>query len=338
MPNSIPKTTVNLWRFHMRLALAFILLIAPLHSQSQAADTSAESLRAVVQNGIQFVEAKGVYWIESKKCVSCHRIGNMTWSLLSARSKGLQVSEQLDEWLTWSNEDLLRKNDKGKIVGTGNKTGVVQIILSNALADSDTFSALTKKLTPLLLTSQNEDGSWKPGGQLPSQKRAKEETTQVTTMWIALALVQNTPATKPPAELTKALNYLDGKPEGKSAEWFLARYMLAKQQGQKDTQASTIASLLKFQQDNGGWGWNLNEASDALATGMALYALSQAAPDSRIDSAITRAQEFLVTTQSKDGSWKVNGTKANKRDTPIETSVFWGASWAVLGLAETLPD
>ena len=322
----------------MRFVIAFILLTMLLHSQSKAADTSAESLRAVVQNGIQFVEAKGVYWIESKKCVSCHRIGNMTWSLLSARAKGLQVSEQLDDWLNWSNEDLLRKNDKGTIVGTGNKTGVVQIILSNKLAGSDNYSALTKKLTPLLLTSQSEDGSWKPGGQLPSQKRAKEETTQVTTMWIALALIQNTPATEPPTELTRALDYLRDKPMGKSTEWFLARYMLAKELGQRDVQAATIASLLKFQQDNGGWGWNLDESSDALATGMALYALSQVAPDAVIESAIAKAQKFLATTQLENGSWKVNGTKSNKRDTPIETSIFWGTSWAVLGLAETLPD
>ena len=125
---------------------------------------------------------------------------------------------------------------------------------------------------------------------------------------------------------------------GKSTEWFLARYMLAKELGQRDVQAATIANLLKFQQDNGGWGWNLDESSDALATGMALYALSQVAPDAVIESAIAKAQKFLATTQLENGSWKVNGTKSNKRDTPIETSIFWGTSWAVLGLAETLPD
>ncbi len=321
----------------MRFAvLAFIAWSCHL-SVAGAGDTSTESLRNTIQKGIQYVEAKGIYWIESKKCVSCHRIGNMTWGLLSARDKGLQVSAQLDEWLTWSNEDLLRKNDKGKIVGTGNRSGVVQIIQANALAKTDDYSRFTQQLTPLLLTGQNEDGSWKPGGQLPSQKRAKEETTQVTTMWIALALLQNTPDTEPPAQLTKALAYLRDKPEGKTTEWLVTQYLLATAQQQDDLQSKTMARLLEFQQEDGGWGWNLDEPSDALATGMALYALSQAPSNEKVATAISRAQQLLVKTQSEDGSWQVNGTKTNKRDTPIETSIYWGASWAVLGLSETLP-
>src|SRR6185295_8421742 len=39
-----------------------------------------------------------------------------------------------------------------------------------------------------IVRDQQADGSWKPGGQLPSQKRPKRETQEVSTMWALLAL------------------------------------------------------------------------------------------------------------------------------------------------------
>ncbi len=321
----------------MRQAFAYTFTFILLAPAFLTAATPQETLRSTIQKSIQFVEAKGVYWIESKKCVSCHRIGNMIWSLSAAKQKGLQVSDQLDEWIEWSNTDVQRKKENGKIIGHLNKTGVVQIIQTNALAGTEQTSEFTKTILPLILPDQNEDGSWKPGGQLPSQKRDKAETTQVTTMWIALALLQNTPNTEPPKQLTNALEYIRNLPNGKSAEWYVVRSLLERAQGNDDQAESHIAALVAAQKEDGGWGWNLDEASDALATGMALYALSKANSSKDISDSIANGQQFLVSTQRDDGSWKVNGTKSNKRDAPIETSIYWGATWAVLGLSETLP-
>ena len=323
----------------MRQAVFFIfiftfILLAPAFLN---AANPQETLRSSIQKSIQFIEAKGVYWLESKKCVSCHRIGNMIWSLSAAKQKGLQVSDQLDEWIKWSNTDVQRKKDNGEIIGHLNKTGVVQIIQTNTLAGTERASELTETILPLILSDQNEDGSWKPGGQLPSQKRDKAETTQVTTMWIALALVQKTPNTEPPEQLSKALQYIRDLPNGKSAEWYVVRSLLERAQGNDEQAESQIAALVAAQKEDGGWGWNLEEASDALATGMALYALSKANSSKEVADSIASAHKFLISTQQDDGSWKVNGTKINKRDAPIETSIYWGATWAVLGLSETLP-
>ena len=69
---------------------------------------------------------------------------------------------------------------------------------------------------------------------------------------------------------------------------------------------------------------------------MSVYGLLQAGvpPD---DPSIRKAQRFLVKTQREDGAWAVKGTKANKKDRNQETAEYWGTTWAVLGLTESLP-
>ncbi|MCA9084810.1 MAG: hypothetical protein KDA81_12175, partial [Planctomycetaceae bacterium] len=56
------------------------------------------------------------------------------------------------------------------------------------------------------------------------------------------------------------------------------------------------------------------------------------------DPSIKHGQQFLVNAQRDDGSWTVQGTKANKKDDVEETAVYWGTTWAALGLMASIPD
>ncbi len=60
-------------------------------------------------------------------------------------------------------------------------------------------------------------------------------------------------------------------------------------------------------------------------------------PGARGDAPVARGQQFLVRTQRDDGAWLVHGTKSGKKDREQETAVYWGATWAVLGLTAGLP-
>ncbi|HIF00684.1 MAG TPA: hypothetical protein EYG03_16900 [Planctomycetes bacterium] len=97
----------------------------------------------------------------------------------------------------------------------------------------------------------------------------------------------------------------------------------------------TIDTLLREQNEDGGWGWIRNQESDALATGQVLYALSTHSRESEVTRAVERARTFLVSTQKPDGSWAVKGTKKNKQDKIQETATYWGTCWAVIGLLES---
>ena len=78
----------------------------------------------------------------------------------------------------------------------------------------------------------------------------------------------------------------------------------------------------KLQRADGGWGWRCDEDSDALGTGIALYALAgdQLPPT---HPAISNASRFLLKTQNADGSWSVRGTKQNKKDHVQTTATYW---------------
>jgi hypothetical protein len=78
-------------------------------------------------------------------------------------------------------------------------------------------------------------------------------------------------------------------------------------------------------------------ASDAWATGQALYALAHTSIKPN-DPAILRAHAFLIKTQREDGSWPMTsrpvelGGEGSKSLIPITGA---GSSWAILGLVRS---
>lgn len=303
------------------LLLSLVLAAMPAEAPAR------EELRAAVQRSIPYIEEKGNWWITEKKCVSCHRAGNMAWTLAAARSKGFKVSDRLDEWFAWSIEKSLAKNDQGKINGLGNKEGVAQLLLAREFFPAADRGAAYRQLQDILTRDQQPDGGWKAGGQLPGQKRPAGETALVSSQWIALALSQDA------EQFGKAMQYVASVSTAKSTEWYAAGLLLALRSGDKPMTDELIAALRAQQRDDGGWGWLLGDESDALGTGLALYALLRAGVP-RDDANVARAQHFLLATQRADGAWPVRGTKANKKTNLEETAIYWGTTWATLALVE----
>ncbi|MCA9060181.1 MAG: terpene cyclase/mutase family protein [Planctomycetaceae bacterium] len=309
-----------------------LIMLATAFVGTDGSPSSPEAeVRAAIEHSIPYIEEQGVAWIEAKDCVSCHRTGTMTWSLAAAKQQGFKVSDQLDEWLTWSLDSSLATNDKGKLVGSGNKEGLVQLIMTRAYVDeTDSRREAFSKFAEIMTGDQQTDGSWKPGGQLPSQKRPLEETTAVTTMWITLALTDPLTAAASPDVISNAMQYIRSQPAGVSTEWYAVRLLLARQLDDQKMLAETVEQLQAAQRDDGGWGWLVEEQSDALGTGLALYALLQAGSGDQ--NTIDRAVQFLIASQQPDGSWPVKGTKQKKRDGIEETATYWGTTWAVIAL------
>lgn len=321
----------------------WLLLTVMLGAAPNSPGVTDEQVKQAIERAVPVIETDGVAWIENKKCSSCHRVGMMVWSLGRARQRGFAVSDRLDEWFAWALEESVRKNDDGKIVGSTNLEGVAQLLLARqAFARSATRAAELDQLRQLILAGQQSNGAWKPGGQLPGQKRPLEETTDVTTLWLTQALVATRPANAEPTDahqqpLALAEKRIAASLAGKSAEWYVARLLLAHEQADDAATTRLTEQLTSQQQSDGGWGWLIGEESDALATGMSLYALLRAGVP-RQDPRIERARQFLVQSQRDDGSWKVKGTKEKKKNRVEETASYWGTAWGVLGLVESLPE
>jgi hypothetical protein len=101
--------------------------------------------------------------------------------------------------------------------------------------------------------------------------------------------------------------------------------------------AALIDRIKERQDADGGWSQAKDMASDAWATGQALYALAHAGvkPDEPV---IARAHAFLTKTQRADGSWPMTsrptkpGAKGAESLVPITGA---GSAWAVLGLVRS---
>lgn len=180
---------------------------------------------------------------------------------------------------------------------------------------------------------QQPDGSWKPNGQLSGLNRAEGEGVAITTMWTAAALG---PASEAGA---KGAAFARKSARGKTTEWLVARAILEGRFGEREASEEYLRDLRSRQNPDGGWSPVPEAASDAFATGLALYALGSAD-----DAAVPRARKFLADSQSPDGSWPVPpapwtkvGSKPdrNQRLEPIYR--YWGSAWAAIGLARTLP-
>lgn len=322
-----------------RLMASIALLHVVFLSQCMAQEAATTDVRAIVERSLPYIQAGGREWRNDKKCVSCHTTTFTIWALNRAAENGFAVDEEAvkdwNEWSRdWSNHVAVKRRDEAKRDETllAENDSVGQLLLGRPGAN--TQADWVTEYRGFLAKSQNKDGSWKAGGQLPLQKRPKRETQEVSTMW-ALVALRDSGATDEvllPA-LASATEWLGTKIQGKSIEWWATRLLVQRAAGKSDAADLIRKTILEHQHEDGGWGWLVAEKSDALGTGIVLYALAR---DGAVtaDAEVSRALLFLKQTQDEDGSWPVNGTKQNSADDVTDTATYWGACWAVIALAE----
>ncbi len=89
-----------------------------------------------------------------------------------------------------------------------------------------------QKMLKRVVEAQKDYGGWQAGGQLPSQKRPKRETAEISTLWNLLALrtIDGTEEKRPKIEEAAdnwlASSELAKNKSAKSAEWFTMRLLL----------------------------------------------------------------------------------------------------------------
>ena len=329
-------------------------------STSKVGPTEPHAVKETVKRAIPYLERAGATWIEKRQCVSCHQVPFMLWSLAEAEMRGYRINRSsLRKWTAWSTEvqNFVKPAQKPDVkiaptlaanidtlnallLGIPYKPPIVadrssvKAANTRGSAKPDTVekrnpAAWREMFVEALVKNQQEQGGWKPCGQLPAQKRSLEETTQVTTAWTLLALYSNQKTADREQQALAAIQNTNPA----STEWWVVHLLLAEKRPGMNANA-LCDSLTEKQQPDGGWGWLTSDPSDALATGMALYALSRHDADQN-KAAISKAVRFLTTSQKSDGSWQVPGTKKTTRNTPTPTSNYWGTAWAVIGLLES---
>ncbi|MBC8437315.1 MAG: hypothetical protein H8D86_00505, partial [Planctomycetes bacterium] len=213
-----------------RILLAAVMILSCVQI-TKAQQEEPRSLKQSIELAIPYIQQNAQVWIDQKKCVSCHQIPFGLWSTQLAKNAGYKTDEEVfqkqSKWaLEFCDNNVNSKTMKRDGAGTDT---IYQIILSGiAVAEPDT----TDSLATLLTTLQEPDGSFKPAGQLPSQKRPVLETTHVSTGWAAI-MYNDIGGKQYQVAANNALKYSMGDFQGDSTEWLAVKSILDQQQPSK---------------------------------------------------------------------------------------------------------
>ncbi|MGB0153378.1 MAG: hypothetical protein ACPGFB_05040 [Verrucomicrobiales bacterium] len=284
----------------------------------------AGDIDAAVERALPYLEKEGTWWIEEKECVSCHHTSFFVWAKDLAREAGHEVDVQiLNEQRNWMWQALLApkvdnktgEEDPKLVVGDANVEGLAQILLSPSRKH---LSAETvESFIEIISSNRQDDGNWKPGGQLPRQERPGKETQWISNQWIEAAMLS--------VESTVS-DGKTGNDKAETNEWYAMNVLL-------DPDKASVSALLERQNDDGGWSWIDGENSSPTGTGQALFALARAGELEAHPDAVAKGRKYLLESQAEDGHWKTFSTKDRAESGRV--SNFWGTSWAVIGLLES---
>jgi hypothetical protein len=336
------------------MALAALCLLAlwarPARSDDPAKKVPAPAeARKVVERGIDFLEKDALKWRKERTCATCHH-GTMTvWALSEAKSQGYTVTESLAENVKWTKERL-KDIDKPRDTRPGwsmvNTPAVYLAVMAQAVPKQDALSAdELKQIAGHLLRHQESDGSW-AWSSAPAKNRPPPhfESDEVVTLLAYLALephVSPDAKEKSPARDSreKAAAWLGKTTPTETTQARALRLFRHVRAGKpaKEIEGG-INGLVSRQNKDGGWGQDRDLASDAYATGQALYYLSLAGvKNDRTE--IQRGVSFLAASQKEDGSWPMT-SRAHPGEKPMTNPVpitYLGSAWATLGLLRSVP-
>ena len=338
-----------------RLSLRFtigVVLLASLSAGRALAEPEKASpaARKATERGIEFLKKDAEKWREDRKCASCHHGAMTVWALCEAKSQGYAVSaETLVDFTKWTKERL-KDIDKPRDTRLGwNMVNTPAVYLATMAQTVPKQDAVTvdelKQIAGHLVRHQEADGSW-AWSLAPAKNRPPPvfESDEVVTVLAESALAPHVPA----ADLKEKSEIRDSRE--KAAAWLVktkptettqalgVRLFADARAGKSAKELQlTIDRLLALQNKDGGWGQVKDDASDAYATGQALYFLRLAGvkPDR---SEVERGVSYLVTTQKEDGSWPMK-SRAHPGEKPFTNPVpitYFGSAWATMGLVRAV--
>lgn len=311
------------------MSMTFLIAAVLTTSPTDTSSIGNESLKPL-QRAVAFLKDDNLKLVSGKSCVNCHHGPVRGWSLReAARISGETVSETLEATTDSQLGFLQERAGSYRARKWGHSLAMFYAVSLSETSDR-LDDSLKKQLTGIILDQQTEHGTWQAANQFKNQRRPDGEGEEVQTMWGVLALSRLSSTDEVAKAIVRAQNWLKSTKRGTTIDSRVLRLLLESRKRVSGQVDSLLSELLNAQHNDGGWGWQKEDESDAWATGMALYALSQLELADKSDS-VARGRAFLESTQTKNGSWHVEG-KLKKNP---EMASYFGTAWAVIGLAKT---
>jgi hypothetical protein len=327
----------------MRLIVAIVVAVLPAAASAQDVRPKRADIDATIDRGLGFLVKDALAWKKNHNCASCHHAALMIWSMREAKRSGHAVDEPvLVELTKWVAESGDGKFGLPRPASAPKAASPKAVYFALALGTDPKPDAVSQKGLKLLLKTveaeQTENGSWSawPETRPPIFGNSDESLTALATLAVLPAAASGDKAAK--AARDKGAKWLAESKTDDDPQSIALRLVLWKRLGRPAEEWQPLARRIKDRQNaDGGWSQAKGMASDAWATGQALYALAHAGikPD---EAAIARGHAFLIKTQRADGSWPMTSrptTPGGKGSTSLIPITGAGSAWAVLGLVRS---
>ncbi|HEX7139124.1 MAG TPA: ankyrin repeat domain-containing protein [Vicinamibacterales bacterium] len=283
------------------------------------------TIRAAVERSLPLLQDVDVAFIQRTGCVSCHHNSLVAMAVSTARSKGFAVNESIARkqpqvvtaYLeTWRERAL----QNVPIAGGADTMGY---LLFGLAAENTPRDAATDAQAIWLLRRQAPDGRWRVQTLRPPIESNDIEVTAVA----ARALQAFGPPTRRAefaAAVDRARRWLTTAAGDDTDERAFRLLGLHWTNAPQDVVTQAAKELAAGQREDGGWSQTPGMSSDAYATGQALVALGESGAATLADRSYKKGIEFLLRTQSGDGTWFVES-----RAVPIQAYFESGFPYGV---------
>ena len=326
----------------MRGATLFLLcLFAPLTLAQDSAPKPVDAA-AAIDRGLAFLAKDALAWKAEHNCASCHHAALIVWAMREAKVRGHVVDEpvlkELTEWMAQSGSG---KTGVPRPEGRPKALNYKPVYYALALqADREPGADVRAGLKLLLETvkeDQTENGAWLawPDTRPPLFGPSDDTATALATLALLPAAATDAAAK---AARDNGVKWLTTTKSDDDPQSVAMRLVLWQRLGRPVEEMQPLVQRITERQNaDGGWGQSKEMASDAWATGQALYALSHAGlkPDNPL---IARGRDFLVKTQRDDGSWAMTSRPCPPSNAGAKNLIpitGGGSAWGVLGLVRS---
>lgn len=327
----------------MRSTVAIVVAILSGAASAQELRHKPADVDTTINRGLAFLVKDALAWKSEHNCVSCHHAALVVWSMREAKQRGHAVDEPvLAELTKWVAESGDGKFGLARPASAPNALSPKAVWFALALEADPNPDAISQEGMNLLLktvkSEQTGNGSWStwPETRPPIFGSSDESMTALATLAMLPAAALGDDTAKVVRD--KGIRWLSGTKSDDDPQSIAMRLVLWRRLSRPAEEWEPLVRRIKERQNaDGGWSQTKDMASDAWATGQALYALAHAGlkPDEPV---IARAHAFLIKAQRDDGSWPMTsrpvkpGGEGSKSLIPITGA---GSAWAVLGLARS---
>lgn len=286
----------------MRFASIALVSLLAANPATAADELPQAALRAAAQKALDLLVKTSPTFIRKGGCNSCHAQMLPAAAQAFARDRGIAAGEKIAQLPPEVSEATAERYVEYAIGGGGGIASLGFELFSSALAHQPADARIRAKIY-YIKGMQQPEGNWRGGGSRPPL--TFDDFTTTAFMVRALS-IYGSPADAPDtdARIDRARAWMQKATADRTQERAFKVMGLSWAHAERAAIDAAISDLLALQRGDGGWGQLPAMPTDAYATGIALYALSQAGV-SAANKPYQSGLKYLLSTQAHDGTWHV---------------------------------